>query len=255
MTLEPSGFAKMALLQSRPVVELIPVLVGSIEQIQTVTFVMYKPAPGFSERLRNVVEPHDSLRNLADRLNREHGIPFWDALLSLETKSGVLPRKHVELAILHDRHPDEHSVELERSNVTTETLTRLITDAGPNYGVAISSRVKIDSGEYAHIPMLDFRCEPTPRNREVVKWAVAAIGQRSGAIVSSGRSFHFYGARLLSEAAWVRFVALACLFSPVVDGRYLAHRLADGACRLRIVESPGKNGIPTVAEVFDEEPH
>jgi hypothetical protein len=240
-------------LHSRPVVELIPELLRHFNEVHSVTFVLYKPAPVFSERLRQLFKPQNDLHRLADQLNREYGIPFWEALLSIEMKAGQLPREYVQLAILHDSHPDEYSIELPLAEITSQKLTSVIEDAGSEYGVAISSRVRLEDGELAHIPMLDFRCDCSDRNREVVKWAATAIGQRSGAIVNSGRSFHFYGFRLLTAPEWVRFVSLAALFSPVVDARYVAHRLIDGACRLRITKAPGRASVPVVAEVFHDE--
>jgi hypothetical protein len=239
-------------LRSRPVEEFVPELLGHFDQLRTVTFVLYKPAPVLGERLKRIVEPHSELLSKADQLNREYGIPFWDAFLSIEMKSGVLSKEYVDLAILHDAHPDERAIELTRGEATRDRLRSIIEDAGPEYGVALSSRVRIANGEYAHIPMLDFRCKCSAHNVEVVKWAVAAIGHLSGAVVNSGRSFHFYGMRLLTVPEWLRFISLAALFSPVVDARYLAHRLADGACRLRITGAPGRPSVPFVEEVFSD---
>jgi hypothetical protein len=247
---------KMTDLQSRSVIEFIPELLRYLERAETATFVMYKPAPGFSTRLKNLknIDEFDhALYDKAELLSSEHGLPFWDTLLSVAMKSGKLPKKYVELAISHESHPDEHSIELKSKEITAATLQSLVNDAGKEYGVAMSSRVRVSGGEYAHIPMLDFRCEYSERNIEIVKWTAAAVGHRSGIIVNSGRSFHYYGLKLLTDSEWLRFISLASLFSPVVDGRYLAHRLADGACRLRITDSPGKNSVPLVLEVFDDE--
>jgi hypothetical protein len=240
-------------LQSRPVEEFVPELLGQFDELKSVTFVLYKPAPVFSERLKQVVEPHSEILKVAEQLNRDYGIPFWDALLSIEMKSGLLPKDYVDIAILHDAHPDERSIELAPGEVTHDSLKSIIEDAGAEYGVALSSRVLMANGEYAHIPMLDFRCKCSAHNIEVVKWAAAAIGHNSGVVVNSGRSFHFYGLRLLAVPEWLQFVSLAALFSPVVDARYLAHRLADGACRLRITAAPGRDSVPFVEEVFNDQ--
>lgn len=240
-------------LRSRPVEEFVPEFLRHFDQLSTVTFVFYKPAPVFGERLKKIVDPQSAALNKADQLNREYGIPFWDALLSIEMKSGLLPKEYVGLAILHDAHPDEHSIELRREEVSHDRLRSIVEEAGTDYGVALSSRVLKANGEYAHIPMLDFRCECSAHNIKVVKWALAAIGHRAGVIVNSGRSFHFYGLKVLTVPEWLRFISLASLFSPVVDARYLAHRLADGACRLRITQAPGRATVPFVEEVFNDE--
>jgi len=42
------------------------------------------------------------------------------------------------------------------------------------------------------------------------------------------------GATLLSNDEWVRFMGRALLLAPFVDARFIAHRLLDGECCLRV---------------------
>jgi hypothetical protein len=98
--------------------------------------------------------------------------------------------------------------------------------------------------------LMDFRCSPSPQNSTIVKKALAAMWRTLRHPCSLSGSYHFYGLRSAVRDAWLRFLAMGILFSPIVDARYIAHRLADGACRLRICAGPDKPSVPFVMEVF-----
>jgi len=244
------GHNALGYLTGRPVTQAIEDLVRSLPEINTVTFVAYRPAPGLDARLAREADSTSRVREVAERLRQEYGIPFWDAILAISMHGGDVPDRYVELAILHDKSPDEHSIAMPRQEVTARRIADLARDLRFGFVLAISSKVILKDGELAHIPLLDFRCLPSPRNQQIVKKALKTMGQEAGLIVESGRSYHFYGVRLLSPEAWIQFLAMGILFSPIVDARYIAHRLADGACRLRIGAGSDKPSIPTVAEVF-----
>ncbi len=219
-------------------------------EISQVSFAAYCPAPGLDTRLSLSEDPNADIRSVATQLRREFGIPFWDAILSVAMKRGAIPSRYVDLAILHDSAPNEKHFEVSRSNVTEGEINSLVSELKPGFALAVSSKVKLSSGATAHIPMMDFRCSRSPMNATIVKKALGAMGEKKGILLDSGRSYHFYGSRLLSEDAWIKFLALAILFTPVVDARYIAHRLVDGACRLRIGTGPDKPATPIVEEVF-----
>jgi hypothetical protein len=225
-------------------------LLSPMTEVQSVSFVIYRPAPGLDHRLALHADPSAPIRHVAKELNESWGVPFWDAVLSVAMKSDQIPDAYVDLAILHDKSPDERTVEYKRDDLSVANIESMLRLTSPSEAVALSSKVRLDSGKIAHIPMMDFRCQYTEHNTQILRRALLALGQERGLLVESGRSYHFYGADLLSPENWVRFLALSILFSPVVDVRYVAHRLADGACRLRITPGPGKEFTPVVREVF-----
>jgi hypothetical protein len=234
----------------RSVSFLIPSIVSRCAEIAQVEFVIYRPAPALSDRLSEVLDPAPAIRETATRLHDEFGIPFWDAMFTLAMRSGQIPEAYIDMAILHDADPDERSIRLEARSLSESVMEQLIKNLVPGYGLAFSSRVILKSGQQAHLPLLDFRCPPSAANASSIKRAVAAMGQNEGALVESGRSYHFYGFGPLDQSAWLSFVGRAILFSPIVDTRYLGHRIADGACRLRVAAAFGKTAIPRVVEVF-----
>lgn len=225
-------------------------LIRSLPEVSEITFAAYRPAPGLDGRLAKIADPTSDIREVAERLRQEFGIPFWDAVLAISMKRGSISSRYVKLAILHDKSPDEYSIKVLASEVSVRRIEEIVLALPEGFALAFSSKVRLNDGTMAHIPLLDFRCPPSRNNLDVVKTALEALGQESGMVVDSGRSYHFYGFHLLSPDAWTQFLAMSILFAPIVDVRYVAHRLADGACRLRIGTGPHKPTVPFVTEIL-----
>ncbi|MGC2202532.1 MAG: hypothetical protein WA633_20645, partial [Stellaceae bacterium] len=104
-----------------------------------------------------------------------------------------------------------------------------------------------------HIPMLDFRAEaPTKtdtmaRTLELIAKALIRNGAPDGVILCSGDSFHYYGLDPLDEIDWREFMLRSLLLEPLIDVRYIAHRLLSGKATLRITSSRSKPAMPYVA--------
>lgn len=237
-------------LQGLPLSRALVRLISSFDAIAQVSFVCYRPAPGLDERLAKGEDATLEVRETAENLRQSYGIPFWDAILAICMKRGNMPDHYVDLAILHDHAPDEKTKTIEVNRLSEISVESMINDLQADTALAFSSKVKLRDGRSAHIPLLDFRCAPSATNSRIVRRALKAMGQTSGLLAESGRSYHFYGFQLQSTEEWVQFLAMAILFSPIVDVRYIAHRLADGACRLRISSSRSKALMPVVSEVF-----
>lgn len=73
---------------------------------------------------------------------------------------------------------------------------------------------------------------------------------------NSGRSFHGYGASLLTESEWIRFMGLLLLanqprLEPTVDPRWIGHRLLAGFSSLRWTKKTSYyRSIPAKVEKF-----
>ncbi len=95
--------------------------------------------------------------------------------------------------------------------------------------------------------MMDFRWVPSSKALDGILSALRTAGVRTGAILESGRSYHFYGFDLLDQGDWLQFMGKCLLIAPLTDSRYIAHRLIDGACALRITPDKNHPKVPTVA--------
>ena len=130
--------------------------------------------------------------------------------------------------------------------LTVDYLGLMLSDLAEGEVLALCSKVKLRDGSSGHIPMMDFRCKPGAPNLEGTVVALREAHDGDGAILNSGRSYHFYGFSVLDGEAWLRFLARSLLLAPFTDARYIAHRLLDGLCALRISASKEKPIVPFV---------
>ena len=242
--------SRLDLLREKPILDFFPALCELQPQITELHLATYRRRPGLSERLKERLDPSsdDGLRRAAEQLSGE-GIEFWDALLSLALERGTLRESFVETALLHNFNLPERSFVLSRQQVLDQGLAELIPQLNSGEGLLVRSQLHLQSGQVAYLPMLDFSCPCHGENARAIRKLVKLAGSPEGILVRSGRSYHFYGVTLLSEKEWLRFMAMALLFAPVTDARYIAHRLLDGECRLKIVDSDG-GMIPVIEEAF-----
>ena len=87
-----------------------------------------------------------------------------------------------------------------------------------------------------HVPMVDFAAMPDQFS-DVNSWATTHLGL-SLRLFESGRSFHAYGSKPISEKRWVQFMGLLLLANlpgnaPLIDARWIGHRLLAGYSSLR----------------------
>jgi hypothetical protein len=225
-------------LVGKPVTEFLSKLCAMQPSLKSLHFAAYMPEPKLSERLHNVLTAEEAeLRDQATATCRGNGIPFWDALLGICLKRDSIPVRFLESAGIHNSDAPAFQYDLPSIEVSPERIKGIIDGLPEGLGLVVSSKVLLSSGDTAHIPMLDFRCPCSPGNGQAVREILRLLGETCGILVASGRSYHYYGVRLLSVPGWIGFLARALLLAPVVDPRYVAHRLADGECRLKLVTS------------------
>lgn len=99
-----------------------------------------------------------------------------------------------------------------------------------------------------HVPMVDFRVESGDNygQMNLLGKALKKLGESKGVLLNSGQSYHYYGWRPLSKSQWRRFMAGCLLLEPLVDVRYIAHRMLAGKCSLRLTSAPLKPKVPEV---------
>lgn len=134
-----------------------------------------------------------------------------------------------------------------RDYITTERLSN--TRLKENEVLALRSDVLIESSgsfNVFHIPMMDFA---DWQSLHEIEDFFRAINRANGVILSSGRSYHYYGLGLLDEWQWQNFLG-DCLLSELADKRYVGHQFKDRCCVLRLSACPLRPEIPTVVSIL-----
>jgi hypothetical protein len=238
----------LAHLAGCPVVRFFPHLCRLLPEIEELRFETFRPRPGIDERLDNLLASKKTLREAIEKVRPSQHFPLWEAAATVCMTEGAMPDEFIHTALLHEPNPTTVSYALSAESVVEGAVTVLSQGAVGEDSVAVCSRVRLASGVEAHIPMLDFRCPVSEANTKAIMSMLRLLGERTGLVVASGRSYHYYGVALYNHCQWIEFMAKALLLSPITDGRFIAHRVVDGQCRLRIY-SPSRP-IPVVVGVL-----
>lgn len=105
--------------------------------------------------------------------------------------------------------------------------------------LAFNSIVKDDRGRTYHLGLVDFAENATLISvRSAVHNLLGDDALRSLSVYDSGRSYHGYISQLMIPKEWRSFLGRLLLMNgvstaPVVDARWVGHRLVGGYCALR----------------------
>lgn len=139
---------------------------------------------------------------------------------------------------------------ISREEASEENLRDIAQNLGENRLLGVCSKVTLAGGKSAHIPMMDFMCDISTRNLDMLARLIEDLRQGQGYLLESGRSYHYYGSRLLTEEEWRAFLGKCLLMSGFSDDRYIGHQLVDGHCVLRLSSGKSRSHVPAVvAEV------
>jgi hypothetical protein len=178
-------------------------------------------------------------------LRSSSGLPFWDALMLLASEAESPPRTLFRSALRHNRPKDNELRSIDVVRFSAESIRTMAASLDSGRLLALQSRVLLSDGTFRHIPMLDFHVKASDQSVGIVETILEVLGM-SGFVLSSGKSYHFYGGELLEEFALPGFLGKALLFSPIVDRAWVAHQLMESACALRISPRAEYGGAPRV---------
>lgn len=129
---------------------------------------------------------------------------------------------------------------VEAAQLGIELFQRLLVETPNGMELAIHSNVSTLLGEL-HIPMVDLA---TPDECEISKVVAVLPGELAKRMewYKSGRSFHGYGYALVSRLAWEQMMGSLLLANapnsdPIVDPRWIGHRLLAGYAALRLTRN------------------
>lgn len=123
-----------------------------------------------------------------------------------------------------------------------------LTNLDQTQELAFHSIIKDKYGKIRHIPMIDFSIE-NDIDRDTffrLRYIIDKKILNSLVFYSSGRSFHAYSTTLISNSEWKDFMAKLLLINqsncqkPIIDIRWIGHRLLSGYSTLRWSNNSGK---------------
>jgi hypothetical protein len=230
-----------------PVTDLIPRLVESLELTGSGCLLQFGVAGRVQRRMKS---PEMQMAvDEAIKRKRETGLPFWESMFAnVQSQNESGKNEVLELAQFHQRMEDVATpVIFELSRQEAEfAIDQSTKNLQATEILAMSSRLRIESGAELHIPMLDFRVPVTTENTDIVIRVLSRLNVK-GWLLNSGRSYHFIGsAPLLGLGQLTSFLGKSMLYAPIIDGRWVAHQLIEGSCALRLSSGSAHQVIPKV---------
>lgn len=127
---------------------------------------------------------------------------------------------------------------VKRSDFLDEAfVAQLIKDCPSSHDIAVHSLAKCNDDIYRHLPMVDMS---TSARAHLSKLRAFLDTETYHGFVwfESGRSFHGYGSRFITNEEWIRYMGQLLLsnqkdLKPTVDPRWIGHRLIAGYAALR----------------------
>lgn len=211
-------------------------LIQSLPEIESIKL-FRPPLSRLIQKEPSINELEEALIEKGLALRENLSLPFWDSLLLYISTHPVRAPNILKRATLHNSQ-DYECFSIHRDDCTEARLRKNIEAVPVGRILAMSSKVSTKQGETLHLPMLDFHCQASAENDVLVKSVMMEIGL-VGYIAKSGRSYHFYGRKLVDEQSLITILGKSLLFCPIIDRAWIAHQLLERACGLRI--SPGKD--------------
>jgi len=223
-----------------PVSEVVERLTSSLPAGSALTFRHINAPPRVQRRVAGAEKSEDLIRR-ARSIRQEEGTPFWHALFLLgEDDADGVPIDIVKSALFHQDPANDVSRTLQIDDSLQSSLAAWVGTISGRDAIALDSEVLLADGSSRFIPMIDFSVKSSKLGGDATARAcVEALGV-PGYLVTSGRSYHFYGEQLVDSAGQLDFWSKALLLTPMVDERWIAHQIRSGRSALRV--TPNEKG-------------
>lgn len=146
----------------------------------------------------------------------------------------------------------------EKNELNENWLLNHIFSMNPLFELALHSSFEVN-GEIFHIPMIDFTAKRTEQSSLLALRKLSEYWKTDFLIFFSGRSFHAYGVRPITNADWVKFMGSLLLLNirgttnKLIDTRWVGHRILAGFAALRWSKNTSHyKGFPTFQGYLSE---
>lgn len=232
-----------------PTAEILTLLVSENQNVSAIFAFAYRHPTLLQQRLALTTDENAILAK-ATALRGSSRLPFWEALM---LSCFGEPRDFTRLlqeATFHQSHADS-LLRISRDEVLAGRLAELMNAQSAGHHLSFSSKIELGGEETKQLPLLDFHCPESAENDRLVSEVCKQLYGDTTLVFSSGESYHALGLELLDELDFRDFLTRSLLFAPIVDARYVAHQLLDGACALRWSNSGDKPNRPRLKFTFE----
>lgn len=242
---QPFDAMKLLLNSARkgmPTADILISLVSENETISAIFVFAYRHPPLLQQRV-TLTADEKAIIEKAKALRGSSHLPFWEALmLSCFGEARDFTRLLQE-ATFHQSHADS-LLRISREEVLASRLAELVDEQPAGYHLSFSSRIELMGEGTKQLPLLDFHCPESTENDRLVSDVCSQLYRGTALVFSSGESYHALGVDPVDEHGFRDFLTRSLLFAPIVDARYIAHQLLEGACALRLSNSVDKPSRP-----------
>jgi len=213
-------------------------LVDENPEIEAVSLMTYAMPPLLQARLDGSSAAW-LIANGALKLRDELSLPFWDAAMIRCFEVGKGAEDLLEAALFHQPAQRTRSL-VNRGDFIRSAFGGI---GASGLGVAFCSELLIN-GESRFMPLIDFHCPESGKNDLLVQSVCALLLQSEVAVFRSGKSYHAYALRAVSQEELEERLVRALFFAPIIDRLYIIHQLIERCCALRISATASKPTIP-----------
>jgi len=202
----------------------------------------YRHPPLLQDRIK-LTDDEEVILGQAVEVRASSGLPFWEALMLSCFDKSLEYSRLVEEAAFHQSTKDDHR-NISREEVLGGLMSDMASSMPEGNHLSLSSKITVAGGHAKQLPLLDFHCPESELNDQLVRTVCIELLPSDVLILSSGESYHAIFLNLLNQSELQNFLVRSLLFAPIVDARYAAHQLLEGACALRLSTSPHKPNEP-----------
>jgi hypothetical protein len=212
--------------------------------LATVKVCHYATPPMLQERIE-ITELEQQIIDQAMTIRSDAQIPFWEALFAACLRSGQHPDSLLDAAGFHNGPGKLITVSADA--IKEGRLSEMASEGQRNVG--ITSALTFTNSEVHHLPLMDFHCDLSQTNTEIVASVCRRIMPQGFLLLDSGDSYHACGVALMSATERIEFLGRSLFFAPIVDSAYVAHQLLQPMSSIRISTGGSRHKCPEVLVV------
>ena len=157
------------------------------------TFVTFEVEPSSMEAIRPLINCEflrhlnslweqlgsDTIRGLGGVIPRDrHWEVGWNSILAQSIDEGSFSPA-LDIVLKHETgRQATRGFEMKSEEISSLSLTRIVESLPANYVLALCSVCRTPHNETLHLPLMDFRCAPSPYFQPLVDLCLRRIGQR-----------------------------------------------------------------------------